>query len=90
MSYDQIFLFVLLGIVFAMLVWGRVRYDLVAFAGLVIAVIGGVVPVQDAFAGFGHEAVIIIALVLIVSRAMTNAGAVELVDNRGGVYQLQN
>ncbi len=79
MSYDQIFLFVLLGIVFAMLVWGRVRYDLVAFAGLVIAVIGGVVPVQDAFAGFGHEAVIIIALVLIVSRAMTNAGAVELV-----------
>ena len=50
MSYDQIFLFVLLGIVFAMLVWGRVRYDLVAFAGLVIAVIGGVVPVQEAMA----------------------------------------
>ncbi|MCT7374034.1 SLC13 family permease [Chelativorans salis] len=79
MTYDQIFLFSLLGLVFAFLVWGRVRYDLVAFAALVVAVIGGVVPAERAFAGFGHEAVIIIALVLIVSRAMVNAGAVEVV-----------
>jgi len=79
MTYDQIFLFALLGIVFGMLIWGRVRYDLVAFAALVVAVIGGVVPAERAFEGFGHEAVVIIALVLIVSRAMTNAGAVELV-----------
>ncbi|WP_274426345.1 SLC13 family permease [Chelativorans sp. YIM 93263] len=79
MTYDQIFLFSLLGLVFAFLVWGRVRYDLVAFAALIIAVAGGVVSAEDAFQGFGHEAVIIIALVLIVSRAMVNAGAVELV-----------
>ena len=79
MTYEQIFLFCLLGVIFAMLVWGRVRYDLVAFAGLVVAVVGGVVPVERAFEGFGHEAVVIIALVLIVSRAMMNAGAVELV-----------
>ena len=79
MTFDQIFLFVLLALVFASLVWGRVRYDLVAFSALIIAVIAGVVPVEHAFAGFGHEAVVIIALVLIVSRAMTNAGAVELV-----------
>ncbi|MDZ5698903.1 SLC13 family permease [Chelativorans sp. M5D2P16] len=79
MTYDQIFLFSLLGVVFIFLLWGRVRYDLVAFAALIIAVIGGVVPAEYAFAGFGHEAVIIIALVLIVSRAMVNAGAVELV-----------
>ncbi|WP_336055849.1 SLC13 family permease [Nitratireductor sp. CH_MIT9313-5] len=79
MTYEQIFLFTLLGFVFAFLVWGRIRYDLVAFAALVIAVIGGVIPAEHAFEGFGHEAVIIIALVLIVSRAMMNAGAVELV-----------
>ncbi|WP_300543021.1 SLC13 family permease [Maricaulis sp.] len=79
MNYDQIFLFCLLAVVFGLLVWGRLRYDLVAFAALVVAVAGGVVPAHEAFAGFGHEAVIIIALVLIVSRAMTNAGAVELV-----------
>lgn len=79
MTGDQIFLFGLLGAVFAMLVWGRVRYDLVAFSALIIAVAGGVVDPHDAFEGFGHEAVVIIALVLIVSRAMLNSGAVELI-----------
>lgn len=79
MTYDQIFLFVLMGLVFAFLVWGRVRYDLVAFAALLIAVVAGVVPPDQAFAGFGQEAVVIIALVLIVSRALANAGAVELI-----------
>ncbi|WP_265516533.1 SLC13 family permease [Nitratireductor luteus] len=79
MTYEQIYLFTLLGFVFAFLIWGRVRYDLVAFAALVIAVAGGVIAPERAFEGFGHEAVIIIALVLIVSRAMMNAGAVELV-----------
>jgi di/tricarboxylate transporter len=79
MTFDQIFLFSLLAAVFAMLVWGRVRYDLVAFAALVIAVAAGVVPAHGAFEGFGHEAVIIIGLVLIVSRAMLNSGAVELI-----------
>ncbi|MCR4268225.1 SLC13 family permease [Nitratireductor sp. ZSWI3] len=79
MTYEQLFLFCLLGVVFGFLVWGRIRYDLVAFAALIIAVVGGVVPAHDAFMGFGHEAVVIIALVLIVSRAMMNAGAVELI-----------
>ncbi|MDN2565823.1 SLC13 family permease [Aquibium sp. A9E412] len=79
MTYEQIFLFSLLGVLFAFLVWGRIRYDLVAFAALIVAVAAGVVPTEEAFAGFGHEAVIIIALVLVVSRALTNAGAVELV-----------
>ncbi|UUP18417.1 SLC13 family permease [Nitratireductor thuwali] len=79
MTYEQIYLFTLLGFVFAFLVWGRIRYDLVALVALVVAVAGGVIEPEHAFVGFGHEAVIIIALVLIVSRAMMNAGAVELV-----------
>jgi di/tricarboxylate transporter len=79
LTYEQTFLFALLGVVFGFLIWGRVRYDLVAFSALIIAVIGGVVPADRAFAGFGQEAVIIIALVLVVSRALTNAGAVEFV-----------
>src|SRR5690606_33651657 len=62
-----------------MLVWGRIRYDLVALSALVIAVAGGVVPAGHACSGFGHEAVVIIALVLVVSRAMVNAGAVEFI-----------
>ena len=76
---DQAILFILLGAVFALLVWGRIRYDLVAFGALVIGIVVGVVPQQDAFAGFGHPATIIIALVLIVSRGLSNSGAIELI-----------
>jgi di/tricarboxylate transporter len=79
MTNDQIFLFGLFGLLFAMLVWGRVRYDLVAFAALLVAVFAGHVDPDAAFAGFGHPAVVIIALVLIVSRGLVNSGAVELI-----------
>jgi di/tricarboxylate transporter len=79
MTGEQVFIFALLGAVLAMLVWGRVRYDLVAFGALIIAVLGGAVTAEGAFEGFGHEATIIVALVLVISRALTNAGAVELI-----------
>jgi di/tricarboxylate transporter len=65
--------------VFVFLVWGRWRYDLVAFTALVVAVLAGVVPADDAFVGFGHPATIVVALVLIVSRALSNSGVIELV-----------
>ena len=78
MTPDQIKLFALLFLVFAMLIWGRWRYDLVAFVALLVGVISGVVPVDHAFAGFGHPAVVIIALVLIVSRGLSNSGAIDL------------
>jgi len=79
MTSDQIFLFSLFAVVFALLIWGRIRYDLVAFAALVIAVIGGLVAPEESFSGFGHPAVVIIALVLIVSRGLLNSGAVEMI-----------
>ncbi len=79
MTVDQLILFTLLGVFFALLIWGRWRYDLVAFLALVTALLTGVVPADRAFAGFGHPATVIIALVLIVSRALANSGSVELV-----------
>jgi len=54
MNTDQIILFTLFGTVFGMLLWGRFRYDLVAFTALMIGVLLGVVPTKDAFSGFGH------------------------------------
>ncbi|MEO1746890.1 MAG: SLC13 family permease, partial [Pseudomonadota bacterium] len=79
MTTDQFLLFALFGLVFAMLVWGKVRYDVVAFGALMVAVIVGLVDGADAFSGFGHPAVVIIALVLIVSRGLMNSGAIELI-----------
>ncbi len=79
MTADQSILFGLLFFVFIFLIWGRWRYDLVAFVALLIALLTGVVPKELAFSGFGHPATVIIALVLIVSRGLSNSGAIELV-----------
>jgi di/tricarboxylate transporter len=62
-----------------LLIWGRWRYDLVAFTALLAAVAAGVVPTDQAFAGFGHPATVVIAMVLIVSRGLSNSGAVDLI-----------
>ena len=78
MTTDQILLFSLIVLILGFLVWGRFRYDLVAFSGLIIAYLIGAVPANQVFSGFGHPAVAIIALVLIVSRGLSRSGAIEL------------
>ena len=79
MTTDQIILFALFGGVFALLLWGRFRYDIVAFSALLLGVILGVVPKEDAFSGFGHPATLVVALVLIVSAGLVRSGAVLLI-----------
>ena len=72
-------LFALIGILFVFLIWGRYRYDLVAFGALLVAYLLGLIPTEAVFSGFGHPAVIIIALVLIISRGLYLSGAIELI-----------
>ncbi len=77
MTADQIFLISLLGVLVVFFVWERWRYDLVALAGLLITTLLGYIPADKAFLGFGHPAVVTVAAVLIISRGLSNAGAVE-------------
>ena len=77
MTFEQTALFILLFAVMGMFVWGRFRYDVIAIAALVIAVMIGVVPAKTAFSGFANSAVITVAAVLIISRGLTNSGAIE-------------
>ncbi len=79
MTTDQTIVFALLALVFTLLIWGRWRYDLVAFSALMAGVVLGVVPTEAAFSGFGHPATLIVALVLIVSAGMTRSGAVQVI-----------
>jgi hypothetical protein len=44
-------------------------------------VLFGVVPAESAFLGFGHPAVITVALVLLISRGLQEAGMVSLAGN---------
>ncbi len=79
MTQDQIILFSLFGAVFGLLLWGKFRYDLVAFAALMLGVVLGVVDTKHAFDGFGHSATLIVALVLVVSAGLVRSGAVFLI-----------
>lgn len=82
MTTDQIILFALIALIFLFLVWGKIRYDVIAFSALVLAFLLGVIPKDQVFSGFGHPAVIIIALVLIVSRGLSRSGAIEMLARK--------
>lgn len=79
MTFEQTALFALFAAVFALMLWGRFRYDIVAFTALMIAVVMGLVPTKEAFSGFGHPATLVVALVLIVSAGLVRSGAVFLI-----------
>lgn len=82
MTVHQIGLFAVLGGVLLLLLWGRIRHDLVAATALFVAVLAGLVPEGRAFSGFSNPAVLIVALVLIASRAFENSGALSVLADR--------
>ncbi|MBE0510580.1 MAG: SLC13 family permease [Chromatiales bacterium] len=77
MSQPQILLSIILLLTVVMFLWGRWRHDFVALGALVLCVFLGVVPEQQAFAGFAHPAVITVAFVLILSGVLQQTGAAD-------------
>ncbi|MGR9035871.1 MAG: SLC13 family permease [Gammaproteobacteria bacterium] len=65
-----------------MFIWGRWRHDMVAMGALLACVFLDLVEGAEAFAGFGHPAVITVACVLIMGYGLQLSGAVDLVAYR--------
>jgi di/tricarboxylate transporter len=80
MPYEQAAIFTILAVSLVLFIWGRWRYDIVAFLALLMSVLAGVVPYGAAFDGLGHPATVTVAMVLIISRALSNSGAVDLIS----------
>lgn len=78
MHNNQILILAILALAVAMFLWGRWRHDMVAVAALLASVVTGLLPARDAFNGFAHPAVISVACVLILSRALQLSGAVDV------------
>jgi di/tricarboxylate transporter len=90
LTFDQTAIFAILLALLGLLAWGRLRYDVVAFCALLAAVILGLVPSAEAFSGFGHPATVTVALVLILSKALAESGALaplakQLSEIKGGM-----
>ncbi|MEE8084236.1 MAG: SLC13 family permease [Alphaproteobacteria bacterium] len=79
MTLDQILISAIILAVFGLFLWGRWRYDVVAVLALATATLSGIVPAKAMFAGFGHPATVTVALVLILSRGLQNAGVTDIV-----------
>ena len=78
MTEAQIAVLLILGAVVGLFLWGRWRHDLVAVMALVACVVSGLVAPDQAFSGFGHPAVVTVACMLIMSKALQVSGAVEV------------
>jgi di/tricarboxylate transporter len=77
MTDNQLIILVILTATMAMFLWGRWRHDMVAAGSLLVCVLAGLIAPGDAFTGFGHPAVITVACVLVLSRALQISGAVD-------------
>ena len=82
MNQEQVVVLAILVGVFALFVKGPWRYDVVAIVALVAGLVTGIVPFADAFTGFSHPATITVAAVLIISRGLSNSGAVDIMAER--------
>jgi di/tricarboxylate transporter len=75
-------IFAILILTLAAFVVGRWRYDVISMGALLAGVLVGVVPGDRAFVGFGHPAVVTVAAVLILSRAIQNSGVMDSLTSR--------
>lgn len=78
MDSPQLSLLIILAATVGMFLWGRWRHDMVAAGALFACVLTGLVAPAEAFAGFGHPAVITVACVLVLSRGLQDSGAVDV------------
>jgi di/tricarboxylate transporter len=75
---DYIYVFITLFLVLILFVWGKFRHDIVALLALFTLVLLKIIPPDKAFAGFGHPAVITVAVVLIIGKALENSGLIDV------------
>jgi di/tricarboxylate transporter len=77
MTWAQGAILAVLGCTLAVFVWDRWRYNVVAITSLMACVLLGLIDPEAAFAGFSNPAVITVAAVLVISRALARSGAID-------------
>ena len=81
-SPPQALILAILAATIALFLWGRWRHDMVAVTALLACVVTGLLPGAQAFAGFGHPAIITVACVLVLSAGLQRSGAVDALIQR--------
>lgn len=82
MTFEQGLVCSLLVVLLVLFAWGRWRYDLIAAGAMITVVAAGLISAEQALQGFGHPAVVTVAAVLVISRALRNCGIVDLIASK--------
>lgn len=82
LSGDVFVMAVILTCMVVLFMTGKLRYDLVSMLAFLAVIIVGFVSPEEAFYGFAHPAVIIVASMFIVSKALIDSGIIEAVIRR--------
>ena len=75
---EQTLVFSTLALALVLFIWGKIRHDFTALIALFFLVAVGIVPASDAFMGFGHPAVITVAAVLVIGKALEHSGLIDV------------
>lgn len=78
MTHEQALAFGLIGAVVALLIWDKLRYDVVALLGLIAGAVIGLIPAEAAFSGFSDDIVIIVGSALVVSAGVARSGVADI------------
>lgn len=82
MTFEQAVAFAILLGMMVLFIWDRIRYDLTALVGLIVAMAAGIVPVENAFSGFSDQVVVIVASAFIMSAGVGKSGVIGRVIRR--------
>jgi di/tricarboxylate transporter len=82
LSRDQLLTLAILFSLIVVFLWDTLRYDIVALLALLASVAAGIVPADKAFSGFSNPVLPLIAAALIVSAAIGQSGAIEILLRR--------
>lgn len=81
MTTPQIAILAIFAVTLIFFISEKIRYDIVALGSLFACVLAGLVPADKAFNGFANDAVITVAAVLVMSRALGVSGAVDVISH---------
>lgn len=59
----------------------QIRPDIVSLSVIIILVLAGILPIDQALAGFGSDAFIVILGLLILTAVLEKTGEVDLIDS---------
>lgn len=77
LTMDQTAAIAIVVIMLAVFIWDKWRYDVVAMGALLAGLIVGIVPQENAFVGFSDQVVVVMASVLVVSKAIARSGVLD-------------